>query len=848
MTDRIGRKLPCLALIAASTLYCMAQSSRALAQIQAATQNSPLTISVENRGANFRVQARAIHGILFQARVGARVDHRWLWSTDYPNRSVRDAEIETPLGPAHQTTVTLTGAADRPELTYTLESYPQRNIGSVQVALHNTGSSPITVQDIRVIDINSGSPAVNLAGPEGTERVLSDSYSEDRPPLTIFDLGKAHKYLGGDAFGNKLTPIHFAVGSQLLYNRSSRYSLLVAAQSSNQWLTTLHLHTETGPDGSAKVSSYAVDSTGTTDILKKESLLNDPPEDQIELSLSVAPGAAISSEKVMFSVSRDYHNQLESYGQAIKKLRHALVSKPAPWGWWSWTAYFFGLNHGTALTNARWLSENLRSYGFDYFHIDEGYAYANGEYTTPDASRYPSGIRKLGYKITNLGLHFGIWTAPFRVSQRAWVYQHHPDWLVHNAQGKPIQIGYDSGSRDPIYVLDTTNPGAQQYLRQTYHTLVREWDIRYIKLDFMDDTAIEGYRYQPNTTAIAALQTGLGIIRDAVGPDVLLDKDGSPMLPAVGYTDLGRLSTDTGHSFEGAREDATGIAARYYMNGNFYRSDPDAFSISKQLITDQSWHESKEPLSLNEAEATITLAAVAGGMMEIGDDLPTLGADPDRLKLVTNHDLLNMVRLGRAATPVDLMTYRPQDTQPSIFFLREDARQGMLAIFNWTGQPQSRDFALSRIGYTATQPIEGTDVFHPDRKTAISDGVLHISGQEPHSVRLIKLIDTAIPAAPPSIALAVPARIELGKNILFEAKVDPEGPPAIRYLWNFGDGVTQQGAKVHHAYTRNGDFTVTLTATGVDGEQSVSKADVTATGAISTVNTISSKIRYKEAE
>jgi alpha-galactosidase len=48
------------------------------------------------------------------------------------------------------------------------------------------------------------------------------------------------------------------------------------------------------------------------------------------------------------------------------------------------------------------------------------------------------------------------------------------------------------------------------------------------------------------------------------------------MLPAVGFCGLGRTSTDTGHSFKGMREDATGIAARYHMNGNFYGADPDA--------------------------------------------------------------------------------------------------------------------------------------------------------------------------------------------------------------------------------------------------------------------------------
>ena len=53
-------------------------------------------------------------------------------------------------------------------------------------------------------------------------------------------------------------------------------------------------------------------------------------------------------------------------------------------------------------------------------------------------------------------------------------------------------------------MLDPTNPGAQNYLRETYRTLAHDWGIRYIKLDFMDDSAIEGLRYQPNTTAMEA--------------------------------------------------------------------------------------------------------------------------------------------------------------------------------------------------------------------------------------------------------------------------------------------------------------------------------------------------------
>jgi len=100
------------------------------------------------------------------------------------------------------------------------------------------------------------------------------------------------------------------------------------------------------------------------------------------LSLPVAAGAELSSERVLFSLGTDYHRQLETYGSLIRELHHARTSAPPLMGWWSWTAYYFGLNDGAALTNADWEAEHLKSFGYNIFHIDEGYQYARGEYIT----------------------------------------------------------------------------------------------------------------------------------------------------------------------------------------------------------------------------------------------------------------------------------------------------------------------------------------------------------------------------------------------------------------------------------------------------------------------------------
>lgn len=757
---------------------------------------------------------------ILRAAVAAQVDHHWIRSSDYPEHSIRRDSARDDLGPQNALTITNHGLTGQPDLICSLHLHSTPDFVTVAVIVKNAGEKPIMVQAIRGLEAN-GSPLVNLGENDSSDRVLSDSFSEDRPGMVIHDLPDA------------TNGMHRAVGSQLIYSRDTKRNLFIGTLSSEKFLTVLRLHIEKG-----HIAAYEVDATGTTELEKENSLQDAPPEDQIELSLPLAPGAELSSESLLISTGTDYLNQLETYGSVIRRLHHPRMIARAPAGWWSWTAYYFGLDQGTALTNATWLAQNLKDLGYDFFHIDEGYQYARGEYTTPDVALFPAGILALERKTAGLGLTPGIWTAPFEVSERSWVYENHKDWLVHNAAGQPIHAGWviqreKQPSLDRLYMLDNTNPGAQDYLRNTYKTLAKDWGIRYIKLDFMDDSAIEGYYYKPNTTALEAQRIGLRVIREAVGDNVLLDKDGSPMLNPVGLVDTGRISEDTGHMFAASKEAAPGIAARFFMNGNYFLADPDAFTVSRQIVADQDWHGGMRPLTLDEAKVSIALAAIAGGMYEIGDDLPTLGKDADRLALVRNQDLLNMTRLRRSSRPLDLMSYSAADEMPSVFLLRESKRQSILTVFNWTEKQIRHKFDFNA---DLELPVQGHnqifDVFESKQMGSDLNSLEVIL--PPHSASTLKILDTNVPAAAPTVQSKLPDNGKVGNSIEFSAAVDPAGVPAIAYHWDFGDGTASTDPNPEHTYTYAGDFEVKLRVDGLDGIPSEKSGQVKVGGKIET--------------
>jgi hypothetical protein len=213
--------------------------------------------------------------------------------------------------------------------------------------------------------------------------------------------------------------------------------------------------------------------------------------------------------------------------------------------------------------------------------------------------------------------------------------------------------------------------------------------------------------------------------------------------------------------------------------------------------------------------------------------LPTLGEDADRVALVKNQDLLDTAHLGRASTPLDLMSYAPDDLQPSIFLLHEDPRQSIVTIFNWTEAPRSHSLTRADLSLPEQGSYTVTNVFGP-QVAAPSVGAAISATLPPHSVTVLKVIRTDLPAVPPAVVATVPPTGDAGETQHFVARAASQEEPVLAYAWDFGDGTSLVGAVVNHAYTHAGTFHVRIHAIGLSGASSDQTSSIAIRGAVST--------------
>ncbi|MDD8027772.1 MAG: alpha-galactosidase, partial [Acidobacteriota bacterium] len=273
---------------------------------------------------------------------------------------------------------------------------------------------------------------------------------------------------------------------------------------------------------------------------------------------------------------------LEAYAVLAAEDAGVRVAGPHPVGWSSWYQYF------TNLTGAD-LEKNLRLAGngfpFDVFQIDDGYEADIGDWLDvkpgfPD----PAGLAR---RIRDRGYTAGIWTAPFSAAETSDLFRRHPDWFVsEDGRPKPCYRGW----KKTIYALDTTHPGAQEWLRGVFRDFAG-MGYSYFKIDFLFAAAMSGRRHAA-VSPIQAYRLGMDIIREAAAGGFVL-ACGAPLLPSLGLCEGMRVGEDTAPFWDPKRTGLQGPNAyialknpilRWFMHRRWWFNDPDCLLLRAKDI------------------------------------------------------------------------------------------------------------------------------------------------------------------------------------------------------------------------------------------------------------------------
>ncbi|HUU11420.1 MAG TPA: glycoside hydrolase family 36 protein [Vicinamibacterales bacterium] len=307
----------------------------------------------------------------------------------------------------------------------------------------------------------------------------------------------------------------------------------------------------------------------------------------------------------------------------------ARTHQPQFYHWCSWYYLYY---HMTEQNLAEYLAgfNALRPrVPLQTVQIDAGYFDHCGDWLTTNG-RWPSGLQAAFEKIAAAGYRPGIWVAPFMVGCRSRLATEHPEWLLRQSDGALVTLWrhyYEDrvwGIQDEeTYVLDSSHPGAMEYLRTVFRTL-RRWGATFFKTDFLfwgvhDSATVR--RHTPGQTSVEYLRDVLAMIREEIGEESFWLGCIAPFASLVGYVDANRIAGDVSAHWNGCKNMLEESIGCQHLNNVWFQNDPDAIMLRQ--------HHSH--MSDADARSLALWMGMLGGVVDTSDALHEL--PPERLAL-----------------------------------------------------------------------------------------------------------------------------------------------------------------------------------------------------------------------
>lgn len=268
------------------------------------------------------------------------------------------------------------------------------------------------------------------------------------------------------------------------------------------------------------------------------------------------------------------------------RVHHRSEAQSPLTGWTSWYKYYTKVTSDSVLRDLAAFEE--RGIAIGLFQIDDGWEPAIGDWLTPSPEKFPAGMSEIVRRIEEAGYMAGLWLAPFICERKSRVWKEHPDWVLRDAQGRPVKAGFNPGWSGWFYALDICNDGFREYLRQVFQKVLDEWGFDLVKLDFLYAAALLPRRTK---TRGQVMCEAMRFLRDLVGTKTILGC-GVPLGPAFGLVEYCRIGSDVSLAWEdrllkavGYRERVSTVnsiastVGRHHLDGRAFYNDPDVIIL-----------------------------------------------------------------------------------------------------------------------------------------------------------------------------------------------------------------------------------------------------------------------------
>jgi alpha-galactosidase len=351
------------------------------------------------------------------------------------------------------------------------------------------------------------------------------------------------------------------------------------------------------------------------------------------------------------------HMAVNAYAAPQSAADKTLLAATPPMGWNSWDSYSRTINEGDIMSNARWMAKHLKSFGWEYIVVDEGWYLSNlgadgnddhvrfeldsyGRYV-PVPARFPSAgkdrtFKPLADEIHSLGLKFGIHI--IRGIPKQAVEQNLP------IAGSSFHAADAADTSDVCpwntynYGLDPAKPAAQAY----YDSVAQQyasWGVDFVKIDCISDHPYKGEEIRMISEAIGKSARPM-VLSLSPGPTSPGKRD-----EVSKYSQMWRISDDVWDVWYADKNFPTGVKNQFAHAADWagvakpgHWPDADMLPLGS-LRPAAGWEASRDTrLTHDEQRTLLTLWCIFRSPLIMGGNL--LHADTWTKSLLTNPEVL----------------------------------------------------------------------------------------------------------------------------------------------------------------------------------------------------------------